>query len=95
MVEFAVNNTPNRTTGYTAFYLNYGFHPLSPTQMLSRTEETNNEAVHQFTSRLQQDFHTALQQLTQAGEATRRAAVQSRRLSAFEHTISQDAKWTC
>ena len=49
VVEFAVNNTPNRTTGYTAFYLNYGFHPLSPAQMLSKTEETNNEAVHQFT----------------------------------------------
>ena len=64
VVEFAVNNTPNRTTGYTAFYLNYGFHPLSPAQMLSRTKETNNEAVHQFTQRLQQDFHTALQQLT-------------------------------
>ena len=45
VVEFAVNNTPNRTTGYTAFYLNYGFHPLSPAQMLSKTEETNNEAV--------------------------------------------------
>ena len=64
VVEFAVNNTPNRTTGYTAFYLNYGFHPLSPAQMLSTTEETNNEAVHQFTTRLQQDFQTAVQQLT-------------------------------
>ena len=30
IIEFAVNNTPNRTTGYSAFYLNYGFHPLSP-----------------------------------------------------------------
>ena len=74
VVEFAVNNTPNPTTGYTAFYLNYGFHPLSPAQMLSRTEETNNEAVHQFTTRLQQDFQTALQQLTQAGEAMKRFA---------------------
>ena len=53
VVEFAVNNMSNRTTVYTAFYLNYGFHPLSPAQMLSKTEETNNEAVHQFTNRLQ------------------------------------------
>ena len=74
VVEFAVNNTPNRMTGYTAFYLNYGFHPLSPAQMLSRIEETNNEAVHQFTTRLQQDFQTALQQLMQAGEAMKRFA---------------------
>ena len=79
VVEFAVNNTPNRTTGYTAFFLNYGFHPLSPAQMLSRTEETNNEAVHQFTQRLQQDFQTALQQLTQAGEAMKRFADRRRR----------------
>ena len=49
MVEFAVNNTPNRTTGYTAFYLNYGFHPLSLAQMLSSVEATNNEAIQQFT----------------------------------------------
>ena len=79
VVEFAVNNTPNQTTGYTAFYLNYGFHPLSPAQMLSKTEETNNEAVQQFTTRLQQDFQTALQQLTQAGEAMKRFADRRRR----------------
>ena len=45
VVELAVNNTLNRTTSYTAFYLNYGFHPLSPAQMLSKIEATNNEAV--------------------------------------------------
>ena len=28
VIEFAVNNTPNRTTGYSSFYLNYGYHPL-------------------------------------------------------------------
>ena len=52
VVEFAINNTPNRTTGYTTFFLNYGYHPLSPAQMLSSTSKTNNEAVNQFTSRL-------------------------------------------
>ena len=56
VVEFAINNTPNRTTGYTTFFLNYGYHPLSPTQMLSTTEETSNEAVNQFLSRLQANF---------------------------------------
>ena len=25
MIEFPVNSTPNRTIGYTGFYLNYGF----------------------------------------------------------------------
>ena len=41
-IEFAVNNTPNRTTGYSAFYLNYGFHPLHPLQLLHSPEETRN-----------------------------------------------------
>ena len=78
-MEFAVNNTPNRTTGYTAFYLNYGFHPLNPAQMLSRVDATNNEAVQQFTDRLQRDFQAALQQLHQAGEAMKRFADRRRR----------------
>ena len=79
VVEFAVNNTPNRTTGYTAFFLNYRYHPLSLAQMLSTIEETNNEAVNQFVSRLQVDFCTALEQLNKAGEAMKKFADQRRR----------------
>ena len=64
VIEFAVNNTPNRTTGYSSFYLNYGYHPLHPLQLLHSPEETRNEAVVQFTSRLQSDFQAAVHQLT-------------------------------
>ena len=32
-VEFVVNNAPSRATGYSAFYLNYGYHPLHPLQL--------------------------------------------------------------
>ena len=70
VIEFAVNSTPNRTTGYTGFYLNYGFHPLHPLQLLDLPEQTNAESVVSFTSRLQGDFmvakeqpHTAQQQM--------------------------------
>ena len=66
VIEFAVNNTPNRTTGYSAFYLNYGYHPLHPLQLLHSPEETRNEAVVQFTSRLQSDFQAAVHQLNKA-----------------------------
>ena len=79
IIEFAVNNTPNRTTGYSAFYLNYGFHPLSPAQMLGNRNETNNEAVQQFTLRLQNDFQVALQHLHKAGEAMKKSADRHRR----------------
>ena len=64
--EFAVNNTPNRMTGYTAFYLNYGYHPLNPIQMLSSTSDTSNEAVSRFVSRMQNDFAVAQENLQKA-----------------------------
>ena len=37
-VEFAVNNAPSRATGYSAFYLNYGYHPLHPMQLFHSPE---------------------------------------------------------
>ena len=66
IVECAINNTPNRTTGYSAFYLNYGYHPLPPLQLLHAPQDTNIEAVTQFTSRMRKDFDVALQQLNRA-----------------------------
>ena len=66
IVKFAVNNTSNRTTAYNAFYLNYGYHSLPPLQLLHAPEDTNMEAVAQFTSRMQKDFNVALQQLNRA-----------------------------
>ena len=61
IVEFAINNTPNRATGYSAFNLNYGYHPIHPLQLLHAPEDTNIEAMIQFTSRMQKDFDVALQ----------------------------------
>ena len=66
VLEFAMNNTPNRTTGYTAFYLKYGFHPLHPLQLFTSPGETKNEFVVSFTSRLQGDFRAAMEQLHRA-----------------------------
>ena len=66
IIEFAINNTPNRTTGYSAFHLNYGYHPLHPLQLLHSPEETNIEADTQFTSRMQNDFKMETEQLNNA-----------------------------
>ena len=79
VLEFAVNNTPNRTTGYTAFYLNYGFHPLHPLQLFTSPGETKNEFVVSFTSRLQGDFRAAMEQLHRAQEQMKKNADQHRR----------------
>ena len=66
VIEFAINSTPNRTTGYTSFYLNYGFHPLHPLQLLDVPTQTNVEGVLSFTSILQGDFEAAKEQLSRA-----------------------------
>ena len=66
VIEFAVNSAPNWTTGYTGFYLNYGFHPLHPLQLLDSPEQTNVESVVSLTSRLQGDFMVAKEQLYRA-----------------------------
>ena len=65
-IEFAVNNSANRTTGFSAFYLNYGYHPLHPVQIMHSPEESSVEAVTQFASRLQEDFTVATRHLQQA-----------------------------
>ena len=79
VIEFAVNSTPNRTTGYTGFYLNYGFHPLHPLQLLDSPEHTNVESVVSFTSRLQGDFTVAKEQLHRAQQQMKQMADQHRR----------------
>lgn len=35
LVEFSLNNAPQAAHGYTPFFLNYGRHPLTPTDLLS------------------------------------------------------------
>ena len=79
VIEFAVNSTPNRTTGYTGFYLNYGFHPLHPLQLLDSPNQTNVESVVSFTSRLQGDFMVAKEQLQRAQQQMKQVADQHRR----------------
>ena len=79
VIEFAVNSTPNRTLGYTEFYLNYGFHPLHPLKLLDSPEHTNVESFVSFTSRLQGDFTVAKEQLHRAQQQMKQMADQHHR----------------
>ena len=83
-VEFSINNTPSRVTGYSPFYLNYGYHPLSPAQMLGRDNETSNEAVTVFIQRLQKVMTSALDQLHRSNEQMRTQADKKRRSLEFQ-----------
>ena len=84
VIEFAINSTPNRTTGYTGFYLNYGFHPLHPLQLLDVPSQTNVKGVSSFTSRLQGDFEAAKEQLRRAQQQMKHTADQYRRAVDYE-----------
>ena len=59
IVEFAVNNSPAQSIGYTLFCLNYGYHPCTPVDVLRDSEDTAIENVNQFTLRMQWAFSRA------------------------------------
>ena len=40
-VEMVINSLPNRSTGYSPFYLMYGYHPVLPVELLKGDEATN------------------------------------------------------
>ena len=58
-VEFAINNHPTQTTGYTPFYLNYGFHPCTPMDLIKDSDSTLMEGVEQFLERMKKNFSTS------------------------------------
>ena len=62
-VEFAINSLPNRSTGYSPFYLNYGYHPVVPTELIKGDELMRNENVSNFVQRLSDVWKVARQNL--------------------------------
>ena len=58
-VEMVVNSLPNRSTGYSPFYLMYGHHPVLPIELLRGDETTNVETVSKFLLRTQEVWKSA------------------------------------
>ena len=65
-VEMVVNSLPNRSTGYTPFYLMYGHHPVLPIELLRGDETTNVETVSKFLTRTQEVWRSARAQMEKA-----------------------------
>ena len=42
-IEMVIDSLPNRSTGYSPFYLMYGYHPVLPVELLKGDESTNVE----------------------------------------------------
>ena len=51
-VEMTINSSPNSSTGYSPFYLNYGFHPIAPVELLAGDENSSVEAAQTFVERI-------------------------------------------
>ena len=47
-VEMVVSSLRNRSTGYSPFFLMYGYHPVLPVELLKGDESTNVEALSKF-----------------------------------------------
>ena len=45
MVEFVLNSSASPSTGYTPFYLNYGFEPTTPLDLIQDADQTKIEGV--------------------------------------------------
>ena len=84
MVEFVINNSPSQSIGYSPFYLNYGYHPITPVELLRDVETTAVEGVTTFVQRLQSVFGKAVQYLHRAQERQKIQSDRRRREQVFQ-----------
>ena len=47
--EFACNNAQQKSTKLSPFFLNYGYHPLTPATLLLEKVESTVQAINDFT----------------------------------------------
>ena len=58
-IEMVVNSLPNKSTGYSPFFLMYGYHPVLPVELLQGDESTSVELVEKFLGRTQEVWRSA------------------------------------
>ena len=62
-VEMTINSSPNQSTGFSPFFLNYGYEPVMPIQLLRGDESTKMESVASFVQRVTSDWKLARENL--------------------------------
>ena len=65
-MEMVVNSLPNRSTGYSPFFLMYGYHPVLPIELSKRDEYTKVEIVTKYLERTQDVWRRAQSQMKKA-----------------------------
>ena len=54
-VELVINSLPNKSTGFSPFYLNYGHEPILPIQLIKGDGEIRTESIGSFARRVTSD----------------------------------------
>ena len=62
-VELVINSLPNSRTGFSPFYLNYGYEPVTPIELLRGDELAKTESVASFIQRVASDWKLARENL--------------------------------
>ena len=62
-VELVINLLPNSSTGFSPFYLNYGYEPVTPIQLIRGDELAKTESVGSSAQRVASDWKLARENL--------------------------------
>ena len=62
-VKMTINSSPNQSTGFNAFFLNYEYQPVMPIQLLKGGESMKIESVASFVQRVTSDWNLARENL--------------------------------
>ena len=79
--EIACNNSVQLSTGFSPFYLTYGYHPSFPISAAIRTEEknSNNETANQYIENIHAAIEKAKENLLAAQQRQKKYADEDRR----------------
>ena len=64
-IELAINFLPNHSTGYSPFFLNYGFQPTVPAEWIKGNEEIRQETIANFIGHMHRTWQVARKRLNQ------------------------------
>ena len=81
--EYAINNSVNISTGFSPFYLNYGYSPDSVLDIITGVKEDKNQSVNDWLKQLEGDFEDAMRSLEEAQRRQKKYADQRRRHEEF------------
>ena len=62
-MELVINSLPNESTGFSPFFLNYRYAPVTPMQLLKGDKSASTESVAFFVRRIASDWELAHENL--------------------------------